>query len=73
MHLMNNNINNGYLFTEKSVNYVKSGEVSYSRLLSQLKLVKFNVTSEYDYCSLCAVCASIYKLCESELNLGCFV
>ena len=28
--------------------------------------------SEYDYGSLCAVCASTYKLCESELSIGCF-
>ena len=26
--------------------------------------------NEYDHCSLCAVCASTYELCECELSPG---
>ena len=33
-------------------------------------IVRVSITSDYDYCSLCAVCALTYELCESELSLG---
>ena len=42
--------------------------MSDSQLL--IESVRFNITSDYDYCSLCAVCASTYELSESELSLG---